>query len=264
MGPSRKKKSQAGWRAYPRSRVWRRVDTGRQRFMGDRRPSRQLAGWDSAAGGSRGSAPLPQPCPPAIDRARPLFRASPGDVAEVATGPPAQLLVGRQPDDRVGVSQTAYQGGNHLRVCLTTSLPDRPRPHQGCRVLDLPKAARPMGAPPKGSHCGHQYHRPDPSADPHDSLPWFAGSSIESASAIRAGPLSSKVAANSSQSWQNRQCQSGLPRSRRRVNEEVQKPARPGRSRPLRRPICPSYCTSLQRHWGLTVQEPAQNWALFL
>ena len=187
------------------------VDTGRQRVAGDGRRRPQLAGWKSAGTGARCSAPIPQPRPPAVDRTRPFFRAGPWDVAKVATGPPAQLLVGRQPNDRIGVSQTAYQGGNRLIVRLTTAEPDRPRANQGCRVLDPPKAARPVRTPPKGSHRGHQDHRPDPSADPHDSLPWFAGSFFGSTSAIRAGPLSSRFAGNSSQSWQNRQCQSGLP-----------------------------------------------------
>jgi hypothetical protein len=37
-----------------------------------------------------------------------------------------------------------------------------------------------------------------------------------------------------------------------------------GKLRPLGIPILHSYYTSLHRHWRLTEQEPAQNWALFL
>src|SRR5262249_61579375 len=67
-------------------------------------------GWNGgAARRDLSLSPLREPGLPAFDRACTFLGARPGNETEVLAGPPAQLLVGRQPDDRIGIPQSADQ-----------------------------------------------------------------------------------------------------------------------------------------------------------
>jgi hypothetical protein len=178
-----------------------------------RAPRRQnLSGWARRSFRPRHWLPtrgaLFHPGPPAFHRYGAFLVACPRNIAEVATGTLTQFFVGRQPYDWVGIRETSDQRSHDPGIGLVIRPPNRPGSRQGSGSPELANVARAMSAPTDGGRRGHERHSHDRSADAHDPFPGLPRRRQTTWRTTRADVLSSKLAANSSERRQKRQCQS--------------------------------------------------------